>query len=165
MIPNGWTNSKCLYSRILLNMEPTGMERCQIIIYSIYQSLPLTTELLTGNFLLCLYIPQTVNNPILYAAIITLWLVKFPDFPIIQNISGIVNVMSVVVPVSACVLILGSLEAIIISQRSQPNPEYKVWNNTISMHTGKDQPQSLWNEGDLFLVCWSDRNFQIMTAY
>jgi hypothetical protein len=45
----------------------------------------------------------------------TLWVVKFPAFPIIRSISGIVNVTSVVVPVSVCVLILGSLEAIIIS--------------------------------------------------
>jgi hypothetical protein len=43
----------------------------------------------------------------------TVCLVAFPGFLFISSVSGMVNVMSVVVPVSACVLILGSLEAII----------------------------------------------------
>jgi len=49
-----------------------------------------------------------VNNPLLYAAIMTLWLVAFPSFLIISNVSGIVSVMSLVVPTAACLLILGS---------------------------------------------------------
>ena len=60
-----------------------------------------------------------VINPILYAAIMTLWLVVFPDFLIISSLSGIVNVMSVVVPATACLLILYSFGAIIIAHWAQ----------------------------------------------
>ena len=60
-----------------------------------------------------------VNNPILYAAIMMLWLLALPGFLIISSVSGIVNVMCFVVPVAACLLILGSLGAIIIAQWAQ----------------------------------------------
>ena len=43
----------------------------------------------------------------------TLWHVALPGFIIISSVSGIVNVMSLVVPAAACLLILGSLGAII----------------------------------------------------
>jgi hypothetical protein len=46
-----------------------------------------------------------VNNPILYAAITTLWLVEFTGFIIISSVSGTVNVMCLVVPVAAYLLI------------------------------------------------------------
>ena len=61
-------------------------------------------------------VPYFVNNPILYAAIMTLWLVALQGFVIISSVSGIVNVMCRVVPAAACLLILGSLEAIIVDQ-------------------------------------------------
>jgi hypothetical protein len=57
-----------------------------------------------------------VNNPVLYAAIMILWLVVLPAFEIISSVLGTVNVTSAVVPVLACLLILGTLEAFIISQ-------------------------------------------------
>ena len=60
-----------------------------------------------------------VNNPILYAAIMTHWLVAFPGFLIVSSVSGIVNVMCLVVPVAACLVILGCLEALIIAQWAQ----------------------------------------------
>ena len=49
----------------------------------------------------------------------TVWHVAFPGFLIISSVSGIFNVMSVVVPVAVCLLILGSLETIIIAQWAQ----------------------------------------------
>jgi len=49
----------------------------------------------------------------------TVWHVAFPGFLIISSVSGIVNVMSLVVPAAACLLILGSLGAIIIAQWAQ----------------------------------------------
>jgi Na+/alanine symporter len=60
-----------------------------------------------------------VNNPIFYAALMMLWLVAFPGFLIIYCVSGIGNVMSVVVPAAACLFILDSVGAIITSQWSQ----------------------------------------------
>jgi Na+/alanine symporter len=45
------------------------------------------------------------NNPILCAAIMTVWLVALPGFVIISSVSVIVNVMSFVVPATACLLI------------------------------------------------------------
>ena len=60
-----------------------------------------------------------VNNPILYAAIMTLWLVAFPGFLINSSVCGIFNVMCLVVPAAACLLILGCMEAIIIGNWAQ----------------------------------------------
>ena len=58
-----------------------------------------------------------VNNPVLYAAIMTLWLVAFPGFLTISSVSVIV--MCLVVPASPSLLILGSMEAIIIADLGQ----------------------------------------------
>ena len=60
-----------------------------------------------------------VNNQILYAAIMTPWPVALPGFLIISSVSGIVIVMSLVVPATAYLFILGSLEAIIIGEWSK----------------------------------------------
>jgi len=46
-----------------------------------------------------------VNNPILYAAIATFWLVAIPGFLFISSVCGIVKVMSIVVPVAASELL------------------------------------------------------------
>ena len=56
-----------------------------------------------------------VISAILYAAIMTLWLVLTPGFITISSVSGIVNVMCLVMPVAACLLILDILGAIIIA--------------------------------------------------
>jgi len=53
---------------------------------------------------------------VLCGAIMTLWLVAFPGFIIISSVSGIVNVLSIVVPAVPSLYILGSLEGIIIGQ-------------------------------------------------
>jgi hypothetical protein len=55
----------------------------------------------------------------LYAAIMILWLVALPGFLIMSSVYSIVIVMSLVVPGTACLLILGSLGAIIIAQWTQ----------------------------------------------
>ena len=48
-----------------------------------------------------------VNNPILYAAIMIMWFVALPGFLIISRASGIINVVSLVLRATACLLILG----------------------------------------------------------
>jgi hypothetical protein len=55
----------------------------------------------------------------MYAATMALWLVALPGFLFISNVSGTVNVMCLVVPAAACLLILDFLEAIIIAQWAQ----------------------------------------------
>jgi hypothetical protein len=60
-----------------------------------------------------------VINPVLYAAIIILWLVALWGLQIISSVSGIVNVMCLVVPANVCVLILGSFEAFVIAWSAQ----------------------------------------------
>ena len=107
------------------------------------------------NIFLCFIVPQTVNNPILYAAITTLWLVQFPGFIIISSVSGIVNVMCLVVPVAACLLILCSLGAILIAQWSWI---YRMWTQSVCKHTQKYRHQSCQNDGNIFPTCWSNRN-------
>ena len=54
---------------------------------------------------------------------LTLWLVAFPGFLIVSRFLGIVNVMCLV-PAAACLLILGSLEAIIIARWAHCSPDY-----------------------------------------
>jgi hypothetical protein len=60
-----------------------------------------------------------LKNPVFYAAIMIHWLVAFPGFLIISSVSGIVNVMSLVVPAAHSLHILGSIEGIIIAQWAQ----------------------------------------------
>jgi len=60
--------------------------------------------------------------------------VALPGFLIISSVSGIVNVMCLVVPAAAYLLILCSLGAIIIAQWS---PDFKMWHHSISMYTGR----------------------------
>ena len=67
-----------------------------------------------------------VNNSILYAAIMTL-ACSTSGFITILSVSVIVNVMCLVVPASPSLLILGSVDAIIIAQWAQCNPDYKIW--------------------------------------
>ena len=55
----------------------------------------------------CFFIPQMANNPISYAAIMTLRNVALPGFVIISSVSQIVNVMCLAVPAAVCLLILG----------------------------------------------------------
>ena len=54
-----------------------------------------------------------VNNPVLFAAIMTLWHIALTHFLNIASVIGIVNVMSLVL------FILGPVEAIIIGQWAQ----------------------------------------------
>ena len=68
-------------------------------------------------------------------------------FLIISSVSIIVNVVCRVILEAACLLILDSLEAIIIAQLAQWSPDYKMWNHSISMRTGRCRHQSFWNEG------------------
>jgi hypothetical protein len=55
----------------------------------------------------------------LCAAIMIRWLVALPGFLIISSVYRIVNIMFLVVPAAACLLILCSLGAIIIAQWTQ----------------------------------------------
>ena len=68
-------------------------------------------------FLVFLYNVEGLN-PILYVAIMALWLAALPGFIIISSVSGIVNVMCLVLPTTACLHILEYLGAILIAQCS-----------------------------------------------
>jgi hypothetical protein len=99
----------------LFNLAPTGLERCQSVKYCVYQTIPLLTYVLTANFFFRFFIPQTANNPILYAATVTLRIVAFPGFLIVSGVSQIVNVMCLDMTVSPGLLILGFMEATVIA--------------------------------------------------
>jgi hypothetical protein len=55
--------------------------------------------------------------------------------------------MSVIRTAAECLLILGSLEAITIAQWAQWIAGYKMWNRSVSMHTGRYWHQSFQNLG------------------
>jgi hypothetical protein len=60
-----------------------------------------------------------VNSPVFYAAKMTLWLVVLPGCLNTSHVRGIVNVMSLVITTALCLLILGSVEAVLIAQWAQ----------------------------------------------
>ena len=70
-------------------------------------------------YLLCFFIPQTVNSPVIYAGIMTLWLVALVDFLKFLCVPVIVNVVSLVITSAPSLLILNSLETILIAQWAQ----------------------------------------------
>jgi len=57
-----------------------------------------------------------VNDSILYADIMTFWHITFPDFLIVSNVSGMVNVMSLVLTAAAWLLVFSSLGSFKIAQ-------------------------------------------------
>jgi len=65
------------------------------------------------------FVPYVVNTPILCAVIMILQLVALPGFLTISSVSRLVHILSLVVPATVCLLILGSLEAIMIAQWAQ----------------------------------------------
>jgi len=70
---------------------------------------------------------------------------SIPGFIIIYCVSGIGNVMSVVLPAATCLLILGSLGAIIIAQWTQWIPDSTIWNDSVCIPTREYWQQSFWN--------------------
>jgi len=66
-----------------------------------------------------------VNNPILCATIVILWLVAFPGFLTISTVLRIVNVVSLVVPATV-VPYLRIIGAIIIAQWAQSSTDCKM---------------------------------------
>ena len=74
------------------------------------------------------------------------------------------DVMCLVVPTAACLLISGSLGVIIIAHWPHWSPDYKMWFHSISMHTLRCQHQRLLEIGDIFLNFWSNRNFCSMNS-
>jgi len=58
-----------------------------------------------------------VNSPVFYAAIMTLWFVTLPGFLNISHVPGIV--MSLIITAVPNLLILHSVEAVSIAQRTQ----------------------------------------------
>ena len=117
MFCNSCTNSQCLYSRIYLIWHPQYWRPVRLLNVPC-QTAPLLNWVLTGDFSLCFFIPQTVNSPVLYAAILTLWLVALPGFLNLSHFAGIVNVMSLVITAAPSLLILYFVEAILIAQWS-----------------------------------------------
>jgi len=76
-----------------------------------------------------------------------LWFVAPPGFLIICSVLGIVNVISLVLPATACLRILGSVESVIIARWAQWILDCIMWNHSIIMHTWRYQNKSFWNSG------------------
>jgi len=74
---------------------------------------------------------------------------------IISNVSGIVNVMCLLIPAAVCLFILGSLGTIIIAQWDQWVPYYKMWKTLYWYVYWKVRTPELLELGDIFLHCWS----------
>ena len=80
------------------------------------QTAPLLNCVLTCDISLWFCIQQMVNSTVLYAAIMTLWLVALPGFLNLSHFPGIFDVMSLVITAAPSLLILCSAEAVLIAQ-------------------------------------------------
>ena len=109
MFHKSWNQFKCLQSRIYLIWHPKHLRAVTVLNIPLVKQYLFWTKFLQLIFPLCFSIPYMIIDPMFYAAVMTLWLVAFPSFLIISVVSGIVNVMSLVVPAAAFLLILGSL--------------------------------------------------------
>jgi len=100
-----------------LNLAPTQLERCRIIKYYIWhQMAPLLTKVLTCNFFLvfvCIIHGQQSN---LVCSHTDTHMCSPYMVIIISSVSGIVNVMHIVILAAVCLFNLCSLGAIIITQ-------------------------------------------------
>ena len=103
----------CLCSRIYLIWHPHDWRGARLF------NIPFVKQYLCLPKFLQVVFLYLIKNSVLYAAIMMLWLVAFPGFLIISGVSGIVNTVSLIVPAVPCLLILGSVEAIIIAQWAQ----------------------------------------------
>ena len=77
-----------------------------------------------------------VNNPVLYAAIMTL-ACSTSGFLTISSVSVTVHVTCLVVPAAPSLHIFGSVDAIIIALWAQCSPYYKIRYHGISIPTGR----------------------------
>jgi len=65
---------------------------------------------------------------------------------IISSVSGIVNVMSLVIPATVCLFIVVFFGSHCNScHRAQWISDYKTWKHTISLYTGRYHHHSFWN--------------------
>ena len=161
-----WTNSKCLYSRIYLIWHPLDWRDAGLLnIPSVVREYLHWPKLLQVIYSLCFFIQKVVNNPMLYAAIMIPWLIALPSFLIMSSVSGIVHVMTVVVPATSCLLILESVEAILLVQWAQRRPDNKMWKQSISVYTGRFPKPDLLDFVAIFLKCWSIRICGISAPY
>jgi len=74
-----------------------------------------------------------------------LWLVALPGFLTISSVTRLVHILPLAVPATVCLLILGSLGAIMIAQWAQRSTDCKMWNHRTGMCTGRYWLQRLWN--------------------
>jgi hypothetical protein len=110
------TNSMWLYSRMYLIWHPQDWRGAGSLNIPFVKQYLWWPKFLQVILFLCFFITDLVKNPLSYGAIMILWLVALPGFPFISGVSGIVNVMSLILPAAPRLLVLISVEAIIIAQ-------------------------------------------------
>ena len=88
----------CLYSRIYLIWHLQDWRGAGLLNIPFVNQNLCWPEFLQVLFSLCFFIPYLVMNRASCAAIMILRLVALPGFLIISSVSGIVNVMSLIVP-------------------------------------------------------------------
>jgi len=99
-----------------------------------------------------------------------LWFVAQPGLQIISSVSVIVNVMSLVLPANACLLILGSFGAILIAQWASWSPDYKMWNHSTRASGIREcfpyllKYQDIWSISSILkeLYCISDAPWDVL---
>ena len=69
MFPEGWTDFKCLYSRIYLIWHPKDWRGATELSIPFIKQYLYWPKFLPLIFALCLFIPYVVNNPIFYGAL------------------------------------------------------------------------------------------------
>jgi hypothetical protein len=91
-----------------------------------------------------------VNNPLLDAAIMTLWHVALPGFITISSVSGIVNIVCLVMPATACLLSFGLFES---HYDSSVNSRFQNVKSQCQYLYWKVLTPGLLELGAIFLIC------------
>jgi len=151
MCPKCLTDFKCMYSWISVNWHLHNWRGATLFSIPFIKQYLYWPKLLQEIVFLCpLYLRwSTIQS--LCAAITILRLVALSGFLTISSVSKLVHILSLVVPATVCLLILGTLGAIMIAQwaqRSKSQYENAYW---------KVLTPELLELGAIFFNRWSIR--------
>ena len=148
----------------LFNLAPTGLEGCRITKYSFVRQYLYWPKFLQAIFSLCFSIPQMVNYSVLYAAIMTCWLVALPALQIVSSVRN----CECYVPccASSCLFTyFGFFESHYNSSMGSVNSRIQNVKSQYQYAYWKVQTPGLLELKATVLMCWSIRFFEVWTSY
>jgi hypothetical protein len=127
-----------------INLASTGLERCWIIKYSVYETQPVPIYILTNNFfLLFLYnIGLYSNIDWCYNDTLPCTTSRLPIY--FQCLWYFLQLCALWCQQPLVYFFFNSLRAILIGQWASCSPDYKMWNHSLNIHPWIYWHQSIW---------------------